>query len=63
MRWIYHEKVRPKWTRWFAWYPVFIGSLPPTDGQSIVWLRWVERHWVSCFDGRNFYEYHEIQKK
>jgi len=57
MRWNYHPKSRPEWSRWFAWRFVFIGPLPPEDGQKRVWLEWVERKYIGSYDGMNSYEY------
>jgi hypothetical protein len=41
--WKYQKASEPKWYPYFAWKPVFIGSLPPVEGQTVVWLKWVER--------------------
>ena len=60
MKWIYHEKIKSEWQKWFAWKPVPIGKYPLDNRQTIVWLQFVERKWIDC-RGSNSYEYREIR--
>lgn len=57
MKYTHHDKKRPEWKKWFAWKPVPIGTHPPQEGGTMVWLEWIERKWLDCREGSNRYEY------
>jgi hypothetical protein len=60
MVWVYKEKPQKEWTRWFAWHMVPIGVFPIKDGDTVVWLQWVERKWLDSREGCSSYAYRLI---
>lgn len=61
MIYIYKEKKKPKWEKFFAWWPRPVGTYPLRDGQKMIWLQWAERKWFDFREGSNRYEYQLFQ--
>ena len=61
MIWKHKDKPKQEWKSWFAWTPVPIGRFPISEGNTVVWLEWIERKWVDC-RYTNSYEYRFSEK-
>lgn len=59
MKWIHRVEPNVQWQKVFAWFPVRIGTIWPQNGQTVVWLEWVERKFIDN-RGSTIYEYRKL---